>query len=178
MKATGGRESQNPPQGRQQPGSYKNNRAPAGVLPIVYRGLVIFLLVLGIILIGGTVYGVFLRAVPPVHIETEIKQESGPGQTFAGIGRIRASTADPQPGTVILFVSFIYYPDDKAFSEELALRIGDFRGIIAGYISSFSAGELQNQGEESIKTELLRRFNAILLLGQIETLFFSDFMII
>jgi len=107
-----------------------------------------------------------------------VLRESSQGQTFTGIGRLRVSTADPQPGTVILFVSFVYYPEDKAFSEELALRIRDFRDIITNYIGSFAIIELQKQSEESIKTELLRQFNAILRLGKIEGLFFSEFMII
>jgi flagellar basal body-associated protein FliL len=100
------------------------------------------------------------------------------GQTFTGIGRIRISTADPQPGMVILFVSFVYNPGDKLFSEELVLKIKDFREIITDYIGSFSVEELQKQEEENIKLELLRRFNAVLRLGQIETLYFSDFMVI
>ena len=119
----------------------------------------------------------FFHDNPPGHEQTTIFPEGG-GQTFTGIGRIRVSTADPQPGIVILFVSFIYYPDDKVFSEELVLRIKDFREIIENYIGSFSIEDLQKQEEENIKHELLRRFNAILRLGQIETLYFSDFMII
>jgi len=136
---------------------------------------------LGLIIAGGTIYGVFFHTVPPgpePNKRTGFLSEGVQGQTFTGIGRLRISTADPQPGMVILFVSFNFYPQDKAFSEELALRIRDFREIITGYIGSFSSVELQKQGEEGIKTELLRRFNAILRLGQIETLYFSDFMVV
>ena len=150
------------------------------VLPLMYRGLIICLVIVALVLIGGTIYGIFFHIAPPAQNEIETLSESreGEGQTFAGIGRIRVQSAGPQPGTVILFVSFVYYPEDKAFSEELILRISDFRDIITGYISSFSIAELRNLGEDSIKAELLRRFNAILRLGQLETLFFSDFMII
>ena len=154
---------------------------PLQLLSFVYRSLIICLIALGLILIGGTIYGVFLRTIPPGHKpdkQIDVLRESGQGQTFTGIGRSRVSTADPEPGMVILFVSFVYYPADKAFSEELALRIRDFRDIIVNYISSFTTAELQKQGEEGIKIELLRRFNAILRLGQIETLYFSDFMIV
>ena len=143
------------------------------------------LIALGLIIIGGTIYGVFFHAAPPGYnlngqrnALRESGQESGQGQTFTGIGRLRIPTADPQPGMVILFVSFMYYPDDRAFSEELALRVRDLRDIIRDYIGSFSTAELQRQDEEVIRAELLRRFNGILRLGQIETLFFSDFMII
>jgi flagellar FliL protein len=102
----------------------------------------------------------------------------GKKQVFTDIGQIRVSTADSQPGTVILFVSFMYPPEDKAFSEELTLKARAFREIIFNYIGSFSCDELRGQSEEHIKAELLLRINAILRLGQIETLYFSDFMIV
>jgi len=147
------------------------------ILSSIYRSLLMCLIILGLIIIGGTLHWVFSHNNPPNHGQINILSEIG-GQTFTGIGRIRISTADPQPGMVILFVSFIYYPDDKVFSEELVLKIKDFREIISGYIGSFTVEDLQKQEEENIKHELLRRFNAVLRLGQIETLFFTDFMII
>ena len=150
---------------------------PTWLLSSLYRCLLICLLLLGLTIIGGTVYGVFYNKKPPADVQINVLPEFG-GQTFTGIGRIRIPTADPQPGMVILFVSFIYNPEDKVFSEELVLKIGDFRDIITRYIGSFTAEDLQKQEEENIKLELLRRFNALLRLGQIETLYFSDFMII
>ena len=147
------------------------------ILSSLYRSLLICLFLLGLIIIVGTLFWVFFYDNHPDHEQIAVLPEIG-GQTFTGIGRIRISTADPQPGMVILFVSFIYYPDDKVFSEELVLKIRDFREIIIEYIGSFTVEDIQKQEEENIKHELLRRFNAILRLGQIETLYFSDFMII
>ena len=153
-----------------------DRRLPA--LSFVYRFLLILVVILVLLFIGGTIFGLFLKTDPQEHEQTNALQENEEGQTYTGIGRIRISTADPQPGMVILFVTFRYYPEDKAFSEELALRIKDFREAIMLYIGSFSAEELLNQSEESIKTELLRRFNTILRLGKIDTLYFSEFLII
>ena len=147
------------------------------ILFSLYRCLLLCLLLLGLIIIGGTVYGVFFNEKPPTDEQINVLPEIG-GQTFTGIGRIRIPTADPQPGMVILFVSFIYNPEDKVFSEELVYKIRDFREIIEDYIGSYTVEDLQNQEEENIKHELLRRFNAVLRLGQIETLYFSDFMLI
>lgn len=152
------------------------------ILSFVYRSLIICLILVGLVFIGGTIYGVFFNAKPPDTKTADVSLGTGQGQTFTGIGRMRvaakASAADAQPGMVIVYVSFFYYPEDKAFSEELALRVKDFREIISEYIGFFSAAELHKKGEEDIKAELLRRFNAILRLGKIETLFFSDFMIV
>ena len=148
------------------------------ILLFVYWGLIGFSVLLGLGLISGTIYGVFFHKNPPNREQSTVFQKTGKGQTFTGIGTIRVPTTDAQPGMVIIFVSFVYYPDDEAFSEELALRVKDFRQIIADYFSSFSVSDLRGLEEDDIKSELLLRFNSILRLGQIETIFFGDFMII
>ena len=148
------------------------------ILLFVYRGLIIVLILSGLVLIGGTIFAVFFNTTPAIDRQFDVSQINDDEQTFTGIGRIRVSTTDPQPGMVIIFVSFLYNPDDRPFSEELALRVGDFRNIIRDYIGSFSVTELQQLSEETIKTELLDRFNAILRLGQVEIIFFSDFIIL
>ena len=144
----------------------------------MYRGLIIFLILLGFVFIGGTIYAVFFDTSVSYNEEETTTHKAGEGQTFTGIGRIRVPTSDSEPGIVIIFVSFTYHPDDKAFSEELVLRVRDFRQITFDYFSSFSVSELQKLEEDILKQELLRRFNAILRLGQIETLYFSDFMVL
>ena len=151
---------------------------PLKKLVFVYQGLLVCLVVLGVILVLGTVYGVFFHTGTAKNSQVDSIRNSSEGQTFLGIGQIRIPTADPQPGMVVIFVSFIYYPDDKAFTEEIVLRVKDFRGIIENYFSSYSTVELRKLDDESIKTELLLRFNNILRLGQLDTLYFSDFMII
>jgi flagellar basal body-associated protein FliL len=144
----------------------------------VYFSLIGFLLLLGFCFICGTIYGVFFYKNSPNQVQSTVSQNAIKGQTFTGIGTIRVPTADAQPGMVILFISFIYYPEDVAFSEELALRVKDFRQIITDYFSPFSVSELRGLDEADIKSELLLRFNSILRLGQIETLYFGDFLII
>jgi len=149
-------------------------------LSFLHRTLMVCLITLALIIAGGTIYGVFFHDIPPrsdLNERVTAPREIGQAQTFTGIGQLRISTADPQPGMVILFVSFVYHPDDRAFSEELALRVRDLRDIVRDYIGSFTTAELQTQDENLIRAELLRRFNTLLRLGQIETLFFSDFMI-
>ena len=148
------------------------------ILLFVYWGLIGLLILLGFGFIGGTIYGVFFHKSTTNQVQSTDFQKAEKGQTFTGIGTIRVSTADVQPGMVILLASFIYYPDDKAFSEELVLRVKDFRDIIINYIGSFTVSELQLQSEDRLKIELLRRFNAILRLGQIDKLYFSDFIIL
>jgi flagellar basal body-associated protein FliL len=106
---------------------------------------------------------------------------------FTGIGRLRiplqggvsaSAAGGPAPATLILSVAFPYPPGDRAFSEELASKVGDFRSIVVDYFSSLPAGELVSLDEEAAKTEILRRYNAGLRLGTIKSLYFSDLMLI
>ena len=148
------------------------------ILSFVYKTLIVTLISVGLIFICGTIFSVFLSNAGPENMTSSNNGEDDGGQIFTGIGRIRVSTSDPQPGMVVIFVSFMYNPMDKPFSEELALRIEDFRNIIREYIASFHIADLQQVNEESMKAELLRRFNAILRLGQLDHLYFSDFMVV
>ena len=144
----------------------------------VYRILVALIILLIFMILGGTLYVIFSRSGPAEQTPVFSVETSAEVQTFTGIGRLRIPMADPEPGVVILAVSFPYLPEDRAFSEELAFRIRDFREIIMDYMGSFSGEELQKKDEELIKADLLQRFNRVLRLGQIERLFFTDFMIL
>ena len=156
-------------------------------LNIVYRLPLGLILIMVLFLLGGTFYGFYFQK------ETGTMSASGtrnPGNqvvqgtqafpeehVFTGIGRLRLST-DNSSAMVIFTVTFPYSPEDRAFSEELVARVKDFRIIAEGYFKSFTATEIQNKNEQQIKTELLERFNRVLRLGKIQTLYFNDFMIL
>jgi flagellar basal body-associated protein FliL len=97
---------------------------------------------------------------------------------FTGIGRFRVVTADTPPMTIVISIAFPYEPEDRAFAEELDSKVRDFRNITAAYFSAHTAAELRQANESLIKAEMVRQYNAILHLGQIEVLYFHDFMII
>ncbi|MDR2630930.1 MAG: flagellar basal body protein FliL [Spirochaetaceae bacterium] len=152
-------------------------------LRVLYRVLVGVILLLIFILLMGTLYALVIRGPAGLKPGEDHREEpAGSGDytdnIFTGIGRIRALTAGPLAATVILSVAFPYAPEDRAFSEELAAKIGQFRGITAEYFASFSAGELREKEEGVIKEELRQRYNAILRLGNITQLYFNDYMII
>jgi len=152
------------------------------LLTVVYRVLIACAAVMGILILWGTIYVLLFRE-PPLPRQRLTRQpyvveEILTGQPFLGIGQLRLPTADAEPKTLILVVSFMYYPDDRAFAEELVLRVPDFRTVIAEYVASLSATDLQSKNEDTVKAELLKRMNSILRLGQIEALYFSDFMVL
>ena len=159
----------------------------ASLLSFVYRCLLVTAFFLVLVILGGTLFSFFRGSAGGRNIRSmsihntdniPVLTASDAEHIFTGIGQMRIPTADSEPGTVIVNISFIYDPLDKAFSEELALRVKDFRDIITSYVGSFSSGGLHQLGEEKIKSELLQRFNAILRLGQIDYLLFNDFMVI
>ena len=100
------------------------------------------------------------------------------------MGVLRLSTKDgtssleSPSAMVILAVTFPYSPEDRAFSEELAARVNEFRAIVKDYCLSFTSDELRSKREDEIKADLLESFNRVLRLGKIQTLYFNDFMII
>jgi flagellar basal body-associated protein FliL len=157
--------------------SKKNFIALSRALSLVSRVFIVSIIAVALIIIGVTLYSLASRSKPGGNQSNKLPNSAGE-HIFTGIGQLRIPTADKEPAVLILFISFVYNPDDKAFSEELALRIGDFRSIIQAFISSCSILELRKMGDEGLKTELLRRFNSILRLGKIDTLFLTDFMII
>ncbi|MDR3172418.1 MAG: flagellar basal body-associated FliL family protein [Treponema sp.] len=162
---------------------------PALFLLICYRVLLIVGGLLVLVLIGGTLYALAFRgteAAPLYRINSprvppdasgEATGSSAPG-IFTGIGRIRAATAPPQTQTVILSIVFPYTPEDRPFTEELAAKIPDFRQLTLEYFGSHTAEDLKKQDEMTIKAALLHRYNGLLHLGRIETLYFNDFMVI
>jgi flagellar basal body-associated protein FliL len=79
---------------------------------------------------------------------------------------------------VVLSVVFPYPPGDKPFTEELAGKVPLFRRIIRDYFGALSGDELNPLDEQKAKAELLRRFNAELRLGKIESLLFNELMIL
>jgi flagellar basal body-associated protein FliL len=155
-------------------------------LLIARRVMVLLIIVLILLVIGGTIYG-FVR--PPASAPLFRIGGSGAADTrggiagandavsvFTGIGRLRIPLDGA--GTLILSIAFPYPPNDQAFTEELAAKIGNFRDMAAGYFSSLPPEKLVNLDEDAAKTEILRRYNTSLRLGKIETLYFSDLMIV
>jgi flagellar basal body-associated protein FliL len=97
-------------------------------------------------------------------------------RVFSGLGRLRIPLSNSS--TMLLTIAFPYPANDVAFTEELAARIGDFRIFATEYFSSLPEDRLIIIDEEAAKQEILRRYNAVLRLGRIEVLFFSDMLII
>ena len=165
-------------------------------LLLVYRIEFIILLVVVALLLGGSLFALLRPSEsdpiisfggrstgsrrPPSN-NAASGENNRNDAIFNGIGRLRipvTSQNTAQTATMILSIAFPYPPDDRPFTEELASKINDFRTITTEYFSSLPAASISNLDEDAVKSDLIRRFNAILSLGRIEALYFSDLMII
>jgi flagellar basal body-associated protein FliL len=104
---------------------------------------------------------------------------------FAGIGRLRARLAPSARGkpvddgsTAVIAVGFPYDSSDRPFLEELSFNVDKFRSVTIDYFASIPADSPLLNDEPALKDALLSRYNALLRLGKIETLYFSEFIII
>ena len=162
--------------------------APPKGLLIIYRIIVALILAIVVVLITGSLYALFQppdsRPLFRIGRGGQDGQEAAPVEAdnvFSGIGRLRIPLTAGPAATVILSISFPYPADDRPFAEELASRIGDFRSIASLYFASLPPEKIANFDEEDgeeAKAGILRRYNALLRLGRIETLYFGDLTIV
>jgi flagellar basal body-associated protein FliL len=136
-----------------------------------------------VLLIAGTIFGLARpRHAEPVlrlgrAVETQpLDTQTGDIRVFSGLGRMRIPLTDSS--IMILSIAFPYDAGDIAFTEELAVRVNELKALSNDYFTSLPAERLIQIDEEAAKREILRRFNAILRLGRIEVLYFSDMTVI
>jgi len=112
---------------------------------------------------------------------------AGAYHVFSGIGTLRIQNEGKASGkagqqaaaaVIIVSISFPYKADDRPFTEELASHLGEFRSIAINYFAGLPRDRLSRLDEEQAKADILRQYNALLRLGRIETLYFSDLTIV
>jgi flagellar basal body-associated protein FliL len=135
---------------------------------ITERILFTLLVLLALLILGGTVYA--LSTLPPAS-ESE---EAVPGRVYTSLGQIRAETRDG--ATVVLDIAFPLDESDRAFSEELNSRYSSFRNLAHDYLAGLDSRQMG--GEAAIKDALLSAFNSNLRLGKISSLYFTNFLVL
>ena len=152
---------------------------------IFYRALLYLVFAMAGFLVIGTIFALLRSsdAAPVFRLgrspdaAPEFLQAPGDDiRVFSGIGRLRITLSNSS--IMILTIAFPYSANDIAFTEELAARIGNFRTIASNYFSSLPADKLRNLDEDIAKQKILEQYNAILRLGRIEALYFSDLLVL
>jgi len=151
---------------------------------ILYIGLLSLAGVLFILLIIGTIIGLvrssgskpLFRLGKSTETQAETASPDDDIREFSGLGRLRIPLSNSS--TLVLLITFPYPAHDTAFTEELAAKINEFRGLAADYFSALPADKIVHLDEDAAKKEILARYNAILRLGQIRTIYFSGMNVI
>jgi flagellar basal body-associated protein FliL len=156
------------------------------------RFLLFILITMLAVIALGTLWTLIRPAAPVAVSQNGDPAASAPQnqidmRIFTGIGRIRARLAPPaRNGTaanggeaaLVIAIGFPYNNSDRAFLEELSLNVGKFRAATIDYFNTIPADSPLLSDETSLKKELLTRYNRLLRLGNIETLYFSEYVII
>lgn len=105
-----------------------------------------------------------------------IKETSNEKAVFSQIGILRCRTADDPPIPLVISPYFPYPADDRPFYEELSKKKQKLQLLISDYIESYTMAELLNTGENAIKQDLIDIINMELVLGEIEFLYFAEYI--
>ena len=114
----------------------------------------------------------------PAPADIIARDPDGKTAVFGDIGLLRAATADKKAVTVIISPFMPYDSADLAFQEELVQKTRSMRAFVLDWFRSRTIGEIGKLGESGVKGALLEGINKLLVLGKIETVYFSEYMVI
>jgi len=143
---------------------------------LVYRGLLVVIGALLLVLITGTIYGLVKKRAAPE--KEAVSGDAVLKSTFSGLGIMRIPTADPEPETLVISIAFPYDKNDRPFSEELASSLSRFKTATAQYLGAYTAEVLKAMDTNTINKELLSRYNSALRLGKIKELYILEYMLL
>jgi flagellar basal body-associated protein FliL len=153
---------------------------------VTERLLLFILTALLAVMVLGTLWALTARPkAPPQNggLAPETAQNPLKPHIFTEMGRVRARLGQPErksggEATVVISISFPYSDSDRAFLDELSLNVGKFRTATVDYFGAIPADSPLLTDEKSLKKDLLTRYNNMLRLGKVETLYFSEYVII
>ena len=99
-------------------------------------------------------------------------------RAFLDTGRLRIELESDDGTTSVLVVkaALPYRKTDSAFREELVKNLPEIKSIITGVFSSMDSGEIQDKGEKALRQEVIDKINGILVLGELEEIYFEEFI--
>ncbi len=130
-----------------------------------------------IVIITGTTWAVMTGSRAKKLSREAIPVSVAAAGVYDGIGRVRART-NGDDGIAIVDIAFPYDASDRQFREELYQKRSALRQATEQFLSSKSAEELEPANESTVKAALRDTLNAMLSLGRIEELYFSEFHVV
>lgn len=141
--------------------------------------------VLLVVIVSGTIWAFASGKARPGSASVRVNQRLMVGAEeltsdevlFSRIGRLRIPLSGISPTTLVLYPHFVIPSGDSAFSEEIIRKISVLRTAITSWCSERTAQEISTIGESAVKTALLQEINGQLVLGSINTVYFSEYEI-
>lgn len=107
-----------------------------------------------------------------LSINTELQNKL----IYTNFGQIRTTTSDMPPIPIVLKPSFSYSSENIPLFEEVAQKNNKLKNIITHFFSEKKIVQLKQLGEENIKTQLLEQINSELIMGNIQAIYFEDYI--
>lgn len=95
---------------------------------------------------------------------------------FTDLGTIRTGTRDESSIPIVIKPYFSYPADDTEYYEELCRKTRKMQLLITNYFADFTKEQLLENGEQKVKSDLLQLINDELVLGQIQALYFEQYI--
>jgi flagellar basal body-associated protein FliL len=155
----------------------KNVAGGGRLLGLRLLGALAGLLVL--VILAGTVYGLATGTRQrKLALEAADRPPLSGEAVFAGIGTLRAATADAKKAIVVATIAFPYDASQRPFGEELLRKAPVLKAAATAYFSRKTAADLAPAYEGAVKAALRDAFNALLSLGKVGEIWLSDFAVI
>lgn len=145
--------------------------------------LLLVLAALFLLIILLTVYAFVSGAVPAEDPETgaglSLPEAAPPKEeVYTGIGTLRVLTAGNPASLVIINPVFYYDSGDLEFFEELQRKRARLEQIVGDWVSSNTAEYFLETSDEKLRSDLAGLLSEILILGSVENLYFSEFLVV
>ncbi len=166
--------------GRKDDGSYKG----------LNKMLLLILIAMLIIFVGGTALALaknggelstrYRKSDPsPKQVVSSSLKSKQSVSAYTELGQIRAVTKGmgDQGGSLLVVSPWFSYPSsDIQLYEELAQKEKQAKSLIIGYFSSYTKEQLLGMGEQKVKEGIRDKINEQLVMGQISSVYFDDYM--
>ena len=167
-------------EGRKDDGSYKG----------LNKMLLLIIIAMLIIFVGGTALALaknggefstkYRKSDPsPKQVVSSSLKSKQSVSAYTEHGQIRAVTksAGDQGGVLLVESPWISYPSsDIQLYEELAQKERQAKSLIIGYFSSYTKEQLLGMGEQKVKDGIRDKIDEQLVMGQISSVYFDDYM--
>lgn len=154
----------------------KENSGLVKILLLVLAALFLLIVLL-------TVYAFVSGAVPAEDPESgaglSLPEAAPPKEEiYTGIGTLRVLTAGNPASLVIINPVFYYDSGDLEFFEELQRKRARLEQIVRDWVSSNNAEYFLETSDEKLRSDLAGLLSEILILGSVENLYFSEFLVV